>query len=78
MKTLLKKRPLSDCVNINELHKHFDLRNFTGADLNAFVEAAARNAAWKENNGDLISLEDFKEAIKGCKSSLKDEDLVYY
>lgn len=60
------------------MQKKFDLNNYTGADLNAFVESAARNAAWKETQNEKITINDFHEAFKQCKPSLKEDDLIYY
>ena len=79
LETILKKRPICKNVDIKKLNELFNLKNFSGADLNAFVEAAARNAAWNRGGfKDLIDMEDFKEGVKKCKASINDEDLVYF
>lgn len=78
MRTLVAKRPVSKEVDVEEFEKLFNLNNWTGADLQAFVEGAARNAAWKNFESELIQMQDFIEAYKNSKPSLKNEDLAYY
>ncbi len=49
----------------------FDLRNYSGADLNSFVENASKEAAWGELWSDFIELVHFELAYKHSKASLK-------
>lgn len=48
LKTIMSKRPISDDITADMIESNFNLRNYSGADLNALVEAAARDAAWSE------------------------------
>lgn len=78
LQTIFKKRPIDQNVDVGSFNEIFDLTNFSGADLNGFVEAAARNAAWNGEFKEFIGLQDFKEGIKKIKASIGNEDLVYF
>ncbi len=78
LRTILKKKPLDQTVDVEKLVKKFNLNNFSGADLNALVEAAARNAAWTEVPKEYIDMEDFVVAYRSAKPSITEDDVRYY
>lgn len=78
LKTILLQWPLEICVDVDRLEDYFDLSFYSGADLQAFVESAARNAAWNNFETEKITFKDFIEAYKSSKASLKPEDIEYY
>lgn len=43
---MIRDRPIGDDVTVDKFNDLFELKRFSGADLKAFVEGAARNAAW--------------------------------
>lgn len=46
METILKKKPIVEGINAEVIGNKFDLKNYSGADINAFIETATREAAW--------------------------------
>lgn len=78
LRTILRKKPLDQSVEVEKLVEKFNLINFSGADLNAFVEAAARNAAWSDIQKERIGMDDFIQAYQSAKSSITPADVVYY
>lgn len=78
IRTIIKKRPIDKSLTAEILCEKFDLRNYSGADLNSFVENASKEAAWGIQNSDFIEMVHFELAYKHSKASLKQEDLDYY
>jgi SpoVK/Ycf46/Vps4 family AAA+-type ATPase len=46
LETILKKKPISAEITADLLIERFGLINYSGADINSFVETATREAAW--------------------------------
>ena len=78
LKTIMKKKPINPELSSLEVSTNFNLDRYSGADLNALVEGAARNAAWNNNSKGFISLSDFTIAYSKMKPSIAVEDLIYY
>lgn len=78
LKTLLKKKPVEPNLDIYHLIGEFDFHNFSGADLNAFVEASARAAAWGAQGKQVIDETDFRKGYQESKPSITNEEVRYY
>lgn len=78
LRTIITKRPVDPNFNIDDFSKTHNMDNYSGADLNALVEAAARNAAWSGENRNHINYNDFQVAYSQSKSSISESDIKYY
>ncbi len=65
-----RKTPLSKEVNIDEIATK--TQDYSGADLEALVREAAMNALRKNKEVEQVTKENFEEALKQVKPSLKD------
>ncbi len=54
------------------------MTNYSGADINSFVETATREAAWGPKKADLVDWTHFEESYKQSKASLSKDDIAYY
>lgn len=78
LRTIISKRPVDEEFKVDIFCKNNCLKNFSGADLNALVEAAARNAAWCGEERSHIVYKDFMIAYSKSKASISDADIKYY
>ena len=54
VETILRKKPVAKDITAEFLVGRFDLRNYSGADINSFIENATREAAWGDSKSDLV------------------------
>lgn len=47
LRTVMRNKPIDTDITPEKITETFELDNFSGADITAFVEAASRSAAWK-------------------------------
>ena len=78
IKTIIKKKPVDSVFDVEAFLNKYELKNYSGADLNALVEAAARNAAWGDEGRHEINTSDFEHAVKNSKPSMNVSDIEYY
>lgn len=79
LKTVTRKLPLSNDVNLEEVAAHTKLQDFTGADLAHFCENAAKLAAWDDLRTEhKIQKRDFEVSLDRTFSSVSKEDMKYY
>ena len=79
LKALSRKMPIDKDVEQETIAYTDKLANFSGADLSALVENAAKNAAWAGMNlRDSISKEDFEVAMGKTKCSISKDDIKFY
>ncbi|MGC8912379.1 MAG: CDC48 family AAA ATPase [Thermoplasmata archaeon] len=69
------KMPLKD-VNLEEIAKR--LENYTGADIAGIVREAGLLALRKNINANVVSAEDFEQAIANSKPSITPEQIKFY
>lgn len=78
LKTIINKRPIDPSFDIKKFANQHPMENYSGADLNALIEAAARNAAWSGDGRNFINYDDFKVAYSQSKASIGESDIKYY
>lgn len=85
LKTICKKKPLANDVNMESLVQKFKFEGFSGADLNSLVETAARKAAWESedytNENKIfegIRQKEFERASLEIKPSVGKKESKYY